>query len=96
MSVHADRADAGPAPTVRNAERLVHVQVAHVRTTRSWARETALGLRRSLESRFGPNSLKIERKTTHVIVRWRRVHPRQGRRLVSRRRERAFKLAPSM
>ena len=43
--------------------------------------------------RSGPKQLKLDKETTPGIVRWPRVHPRQGRRLhTSRRRERA---APS-
>ena len=45
MRVHADRTNTGPAPPVRNAEGLVHVQVAHVGAARARAREAALGLR---------------------------------------------------
>jgi hypothetical protein len=48
-------------------------------------------LARQVERLRGANGLKIDKETTHGIVRWTRVHPRQGRRLnTSKRGDRAL------
>ena len=40
VGAHSDRADPGPATTVRDAERLVQVQVRYIGAELTWARQT--------------------------------------------------------